>query len=378
MDVAFADQTRIAALDAAPGRPPYETFLDALTGRESSQLVENVATTLKTLSVSGGRIPVSINDGEYANSYVCSPYSTLVTYALEELNAVTDWRLRVPLTAMVRAGGAVLRACNINAAVGLNNWLVSTTPHSCWRGEELDAVLRSVSHDYPRHYILLRSIDEFQHQAFKHALIEAGCHMIPVRQVYYLDVKGETWLKRRNTQRDLALLQQTEWTELTHDDFAEADFPRLCDLYRQLYIQKYSEQNPKFTAEFIRICHETRIFRFLGLRGADGTVQAFAALHVAGDVMTIPFIGYDLALAQNLGCYRMIMAMVTLEAAKNVTHLNCGAGAGAFKRSRGAAPHTEYLVVYDRHLPVLRRLPYYAVAYLMDRIGKSIMLDYGL
>ena len=178
--------------------------------------------------------------------------------------------------------------------------------------------------------------------------------------------------------RDLALLERTAWTRLAHEDFRESDYDQCARLYHALYIDKHSHQNPVFTPDFMRLCHAERVFDFIGLRDQQGTVQAFAALHVNGSVMSSPFIGYATQAGREAGIYRAIMAMVMLEAAKRVRVINCGAGAGAFKRLRGAVPHTEYMAIYDRHLSPLRRLPYRLVAYLMERIGVRNMLDYAL
>jgi len=356
----------------------YAQFLAVLTEGDASRLVENIRTTIAIRRIGEHAIPLSVNDAEYDNSFVCSPYSTLVVYALEELAGVGNRWLRWALSALVRGGGVVLRLTRINAAVVINNWLVSTSPHLHWRGEAAVSVLETIAKAYPGHYILVRSIDDFHHAAFKQALGLAGCDLIPVRQVYYLDLHGDRWLKRRNTQRDLAYLAATDLATLGHDDFRARDFDRLAWLYGKLYIEKHSRQNPRFTPAFIQACHATGVLRFIGLRDRSGEVVAFAALHMGDDVASAVFIGYDAALPQDLGHYRLIMALMFEEAKRSVRYLNCGAGAGAFKRSRGAVPHAEYMAVYARHLPLWRRLPCRLAAYLMREIGTSVMLDYGL
>ena len=88
----------------------------------------------------------------------------------------------------------------------------------------------------------------------------------------------------------------------------------------------------------------------MGLRQGDGPLCAFAATQSQDRTITIPFIGHDTSLPSRRPATRRIMALVLKRSAEEADCLNCGAGAGAFKRSRGGAPHTEYMVIYDRHL----------------------------
>lgn len=47
--------------------------------------IENVNTQLFLLEVDDLILPVTLNNAEFENSYVCSPYTHYISYALEEL-----------------------------------------------------------------------------------------------------------------------------------------------------------------------------------------------------------------------------------------------------------------------------------------------------
>jgi hypothetical protein len=375
---ALFDRSNIDALACPPRVGPERHLIRALVTQGSTRFIDNAETEVRVLQFGDAMLPITINTKEYANSFVCSPYGSLVLYALEELAVLDSRLLRALLGRTIRTIGALLRACQANRVVILNNWLVSTNPYAAWKGEQLAGILQFLARRFPRHYLLLRSVNALEHGPLCADLRALGCHMIPARQVYHVDIAGTQWRRRPNMRRDIALLERTAWTRLAHEDFRESDYAQCARLYHALYIEKYSRQNPRFTPDFMRLCHGKRVFDFIGLRDEEGTVQAFAALHVTGGMMSIPFIGYATQAGRAAGLYRVRMARVMLDAARRVRVINCGAGVGAFKRSRGAVPHTEYMAVYDRHLSRIRRLPYRLVAYLMEHIGVRIMLSYGL
>ena len=53
-------------------------------------------------------LPATVNDREYANSYVCSPYTGTISYPLEELAKLKSRSLRAALRVLIH-GMAPLR-----------------------------------------------------------------------------------------------------------------------------------------------------------------------------------------------------------------------------------------------------------------------------
>ena len=89
--------------------------------------------------------------------------------------------------------------------------------------------------------------------------------------------------------------------------------------------------------------------------------------------MTTPVFGYDTAVPQEIGLYRMLSAVLLRQSAEEGCLLHESAGAAQFKRNRGATAEIEYSAVYDRHLPFYRRMGWAMLSPLLNRVGVPIM-----
>ena len=88
--------------------------------------IKNIKTDLRVLTLNNLVLPVTINNMEYENSYVCSLYTHYISYAIEELKELKNPALEKLLTFMLNSLGLVLKAGNINKTVYINNWMLST------------------------------------------------------------------------------------------------------------------------------------------------------------------------------------------------------------------------------------------------------------
>jgi hypothetical protein len=71
----------------------------------------------------------------------------------------------------------------------------------------------------------------------------------------------------------------------------------------------------------------------------------------------------------------MIIADHLATAEREHLAINFGGGNDAFKRHRGAEPHCEHDVVFDRHVPVHRRAPWWLMQHVRAwRHGPSLDL----
>jgi len=229
---------------------------------------------------------------------------------------------------------------------------------------------------WPDHAVWFRSLNHEQHADWIAALAAAGFELIPTRQVYlFRDLKA---MRRQNLRHDLALWRKTPLQRVAHEDFSEADFARAEALYAQLYLDKYSRLNPQYTAAFLRAWHRAGLLTLSGFRDGEGVLQAVVGQFVQGGVSTAPIVGYNTALPQRLGLYRLLMAQVMLGAMEQDSVLNLSAGAAGFKRLRGGVPAIEYSAVQARHLPepTQRALRFLRAA--TTRFGVPIMKRFEL
>src|SRR4029079_19242229 len=124
---------------------------------------------------------------------------------------------------------------------------------------------------------------------------DAGWTLLPSRQIYVTDNLAEDWAPRRETRRDLAILD----AQHDHVDMLEAlrpgDAERIAHLYALLYLDRYSQLNPAFTPAFIEMTHRAKVFHYRGLRHRDGALSTVVGCFVRGSVLTTPIVGYDTA-----------------------------------------------------------------------------------
>lgn len=228
---------------------------------------------------------------------------------------------------------------------------------------QLEALYDAPRPDRP---VVLRSLNPHHHAAI---LARRGT-LWPVRVVWIIDDIARDWRPRRDSRRDLQALEASALVRRRYATrMPEARLTRVLDLYRRLYIRRYSRHNPDYTADYLQHCLETGVLEILTLE-RDGDIVAFCAIHGRGGVLSAPMVGYDEAID---GLYRLIMALPALEAEARGLMLNLSAGAAHFKRHRGARPHVEYLMILDDHLPPGRRLPFGLVGALLQALEPKLI-----
>jgi hypothetical protein len=344
----------------------------------SSAYVRNVETDVQLLQAGGHLLPITVNHAEYDNSYVCSPYSTYVRYAQEELYLLKSRLLRKTLGAVLGGIGPLLKKAKIDQNVHLNNWLLSTNLYEPIEPEVLRELTRRLTGEFPGHALIFRSLNPVTNGEMMEALRRLGYILVPSRQVYFFDGRSPDYLRKKNNIWDRKLLEKAPYDLVEHDGIQPEDYPRIRELYDLLYIEKYSPINPQFTTAYIENAHRQRLIHMRGLRDGEGVLQGVVGCFIRGGVMTVPIVGYNTALPQRTGLYRMLMSMVLQEAAERSMLLHLSSGAAHFKRLRGGKPAIEYSAVYLRHLPAGRRVVWELLSFLLNRVGVPIMRRYRL
>ena len=348
-------------------------FLDSALRQPSSHWVANVQTDWKLLGHGQTVFPVTVNETDYENSWVASPFNAVITYALEELREVRSRRARWALACLIRSVAPVLKAARINQVVCVNNWLLSTSLYPDWQGDGLQALTDCLLARYPQHVIMFRSLNSATNDGLMQQLRQAGWLLAPSRQVYVCDDPVAA-LQKQNSQIDHRLLKRkTDYRVVTHAELQDEDDHRIQELYNLLYLQKYSQHNPQFTVALIRLWRQTGLLKMMGLRSPTGRIDGIVGCFGTSRVVTTPLLGYDVHLPQTLGLYRLLTALVFQEARVSGRVLNLSSGAAQFKRHRGGVAAIEYSAVYCRHLPVFRRGVWTLLATLLDQVGARVL-----
>ena len=349
-------------------------YVEAFSQAPARSLVANVATRLETQDVAGGfLLPVSVNNGsDEGNCYVCSPHSQYVQYAAYELSRLGCPLLEAPLQGLLAGAGAAFRRASLDRVVIVNNFLLSTNlyPRS-WDGADAEELVASLVARYPGHAVLFRSVNARQNPALLAAFRGAGARLLASRVVWHYDGSAAAFTRTANYRRDVHLLEENRaWQIVGPGDICAADMESFARLYEQLYVEKYTALNPRYTAGYFARCHEERLLRFQGLRErTTGQWLGVLGIFERDGVLTAPVVGYDTTLPQSLGLYRAVIALVLRETARRGALLNLSAGAGSFKQLRGGVPCAEFTAVFDAHLPRARRWPWWVLETLSNRVG---------
>ena len=350
-------------------------YLEPLILQGTDRYIRNVETTLLIARIGGLLLPLTVNEGEYDNAYVCSPYTHYVRYAKQELTLLNSPLLEKSLSVMLDVFGYWMKKSQLNRVVHINNWLLSTNLFPQLSGEQAAAVMNKVREHFPNHAIVVRSLCPSLHSEMIAALHSEGCKLVPSRQVYLYRANDPSfgnakarWLLKR----DYELLAKNGYTFVPAEDIADKDLPRIAELYKMLYLDKYSYDNPQFDEAFLSLAKQTGILTLYGLR-KDGRLDAVLGFFSRNGVMTTPLFGYDTTLPQSVGLYRMLSACLIRQSREKGYLLHESAGAAQFKRNRGAEADFEYSAVYDRHLPLGRRWCWSSLDVLLNRVGVPLM-----
>ncbi|WP_145323578.1 GNAT family N-acetyltransferase [Paenibacillus xylanexedens] len=357
--------------DGRYARAYLEPFM--LDGTRS--YMANVETTMLLARIDDLVLPLTVNEAEYDNAYVCSPYTHYVSYAKQELAMLQKPVLEKGLSVLLSLLGWGMKRSQINKVVHVNNWLFSTNLYPSMTGEQAVRMLAAVQERYPEHIVVFRSLCPELHPDLTEKLKEAGCRLIPSRQIYLYRAydpnfgnSKSRWLLKRDDQ----LLAKHGYEFVSAADMTESDIPRIVELYKLLYLEKYSYHNPQFTERFITAAMASGTLRIYGLR-KEGHLDAVMGYFCRNGIMTTPLFGYDTAIPQSVGLYRMLSACLIGQARENGHLLHESAGAAQFKRNRGAVADFEYSAVYERHLPWGRRWCWLLLDRLLNRVGVPLM-----
>ncbi|MEF3303233.1 GNAT family N-acetyltransferase [Paenibacillus sp. GYB003] len=357
-------------------------FLLPLFRQPVESFVPNISTAMYALRLNRTVLPVTVNEAEYDNCYVCSPYTHYASYAREELYLLDSGAARFALRGVLRVLGLLLKASRFNRAVHVNNWLLSTNLYPELTEREIDGTIRLLLDRFPRHALIFRSLCRSINGELMDSLRRRGFRLVPSRQIYLWRHEGPLapgakarWLLKR----DYALLDKRGYETVGPEALSAADMPRLAELYRALYLDKYSYYNPQFGADFLELARSRRLLELHALRHKEsGRLDAVLGYYCRSGVMTTPIFGYDTSLPQETGLYRMLSAVLLGIARTNGHLLHESSGAAQFKRNRGAVGELEYSAVYDRHLPFDRRISWIALEKLLNGVGVPLLEKYKL
>jgi hypothetical protein len=352
-----------------------QRFLTPFIQNGVATYIENVLTEMRVLAMDDLILPITINGGEYDNSYVCSPYSYFISYARQSLDVLHSSWLCYLMNSFLAGLGKIFRHFEINKVVIVNNWLFSTNLYPKLSSEQVMKIAQFLHQFFPKHAIVFRSVDSYLNPICYQTLKQIGYEYIATRQVFFIDPHASNLFDSRIFKSDLKLLKNSGYKIIDGDQLTAGEIPRLLELYRDLSIHKYSDLNPKFNEEFLRLVLSKKIMNFKVLKKGECIDGVVGYVEINGK-MYCPFFGYDRDLPKEAALFRLLSTVLMLEAYHRRCLFHQSAGASIFKKIRRAQSCIEYTAVYYKHLPLQRQIPWLLVKNLYNSIGKIYMKRY--
>jgi hypothetical protein len=352
-----------------------QKFLSPLIKRGVSTYIENVNTRLCALVCDQLVLPITINDAEYENSYVCSPYSYYISYAKESMDLLTQSWFRHMINTLLWGASKILFRYQINKVVVVNNWFYSTNLYPQLKPEHLSAIAQFLRHCFPDYAIVFRSIDSQTNPLCYQVLQQIGFDYIANRQIFFINPRDSTLFETRLFKSDLKLLKNSGYEIVNGDQLKESDLSRMLDLYKDLYINKYSDLNPQFNEDFLHLMWTEKLMHFKALK-KEGRIDGVVGYVQRNGMMQSPFFGYDRLLPKENALYRLLSTVLMLEAYDKNLLFHLSSGASMFKKIRKAHSCIEYMAIYHSHLSLKRRLPWNILKKMCNSIGIKYMERY--
>ena len=359
-------------------------FIKALaTATSARPLVKNFEARMYGLIAGNDVLPITVNDGVENTCLVSSPTEFYVRYAHEEIGRQSAGSVPLAIRLLNKLSLVILRLAKVDRIAYLNNWPVWTNPYPNLTDYPIGDITKLLVNRFPNHLIGFRSLNRVFHQEFLGSLENLGYLIVPANHTYVCDFRDPEWRLSRNLRRDLTILKDSKlYLPVEHERILPGDYSRIAWLYRQLNILKYTERNPQYTEDFFRVLHQCGVAKFFGFRSREGTLEAIKGDIDMGGIRINLFSGYNTNLETADGqLFRLLTAKIFEEALLTCDGLNLGAasaGAGKFKRLRGAKPTLEFNAYYVKHLSWLTNKLLTKFKEGMDSVGIAVMKRYDL
>jgi len=366
MDVQLYRRADLASLDwpATPDGDYARRYLVPFIQDGPQKYIRNVHNTeMLVAKVGEALLPITVTDFHPDNTFTCSPYSHYISYGgFEEVHRLNNPMLETLIKLIVLPLALYFRHSEFDRVVLVNNWLLSTNLYPSLSAVKLEILIDELPYWFPDRAIIFRSVDNFSNPMLYNTLGEHRYEMILSRQVWYQN-PAETQHKKQ-FKVDRSARRHSEYEIVDGKQLTDDEMVRALDLYDQLYLKKYSNYNPQFTGEFIKLARDHELLYMKGLRRA-GKLDAIMGYFVRNGLMTQPLFGYDTGLPQKEGLYRILSLLTIQEGLSRGLRVHASAGVGKFKKLRGGRSVIEYNAVYHAHLPARDRIPWK----LMKRIS---------
>lgn len=340
---------------------------------ESDRLISNMHVEAALLEIENIVIPVFITNKNYRDNYTVSFYSQFIVYPLEELRFLKSGLLRGFSRFMLNILKYFLKSFHINKTVYIYNLGVSTVLHDekHLKYNIVEEVTHFLTDKFPNYQLAWRSLNDYTEKALFSTLTKTGYKKVLSRKILISRKHDELSAShRKHLNADFRHLTKNKFTIRRTECVTEDEAGKITELYHQLYINKYSSQNPLITPLYLSELKD--FYSFHLLYDTDKIIGALAYYH-NNRYLTAPLLGYDFSYDKKYGLYRILTSDLYFSVIKTPYILNWSSGVEVFKKNRGAFVVTEYNCVYYNHLNFYRRISWRILCGVVNTIAVKIL-----
>lgn len=339
--------------------------------------INNIHADIFVLKVDDLVFPVTIADTNYANSYVCTPYSHYFTFGKEYIGLLIGNRFLMQSVKSILNGlEKIMKFGKLNSVVYVNNWMFSTDlyPKEI-TSSQIESIVALLTERFPKHAILMRSLNPIANGTLQTILQNHKFNLIASRYVYLTNTENDYIFHTRILKSDMKLLRETQYEILDETQISKKDCEQLLSLYNTLYIAQHSSLQPQFNLKYIQLLFDQNLLRFKVVK-QNGTIYGVAGYYERHGIMMCPFFGYDKSDPQHNIVYRLLNTELLLEAQKKKLLFHQSAGASVYKKIRRAEGCLESMAIYTAHLPYKQKLSWNMLRVFMNKIAPKYMQKY--
>lgn len=333
-------------------------YLKALITNNLKFYIDNCDAELVLLEYEGLYIPLIVADNIPNQTYLTSLISSYISYPKQILNNKF-------VNIFFDFFAKVLTNFNIDKVIYVNHYLISTNINYEFSDKQISDITTFLKQKFPDYAICFRNIACEINGTLFSSLKHNKYKFLINRCSYYVGFENfKNIFKKQSLKKDLSLFKKGKYkiTNSVVDIFQQAK------LYNDLYINKYTEINPKYNKEIFNLLR-TSGFEVFTLLNRQNELVGFYVPFIFNNTVSVPWFGYDTSLAQKDGLYRLLMLNIIEYAKNNNYNLNLSSGVGEFKQRRGAKQYWEYLAIDYSHLDLYRKLLYSLLVEITNKIS---------
>ena len=319
--------------------------------------IQNAYNTQLVLAKVGNIIfPITLSDFHPDNTYTVSPYSHYISYGgYEEVKHLNNPPVEALIRLLLYPVSWYFRAADLDKVAYVNNYLLSTNLYPSVNSNHVSILSEALPRWFPDRVIVFRSVEARKNPHILDALKGINYDLVLSRQVWFMD-PAESVISR-GYKEDRRVLRYHKYELVDGRDFSDDDLNRAVELYNELYLEKYSYYNPRFTFEFMKLAQDAKTLHMRALK-CDGKMDGVFGYFTRNGAMTVPLLGYDTSLPKQAGLYRLLTQFMVQEGLQHNLLIHASSGVGKFKKARGGKSAIEYNAVYASHLPLWRQVPW--------------------